>query len=51
MIAHGQMFYAGDAVHRHPPNDGLGSNAWIQDSSTWPGSSATWQRAKPGPLC
>jgi hypothetical protein len=29
----GRMFCAGDAVHRHPPSNGLGSNTSIQDSS------------------
>ena len=28
----GQVFCAGDAVHRHPPSNGLGSNTSIQDS-------------------
>ena len=31
-IAHGRVFCAGDAVHRHPPTNGLGSNTSIQDS-------------------
>jgi 2,4-dichlorophenol 6-monooxygenase len=31
-IARGRVFCAGDAVHRHPPTNGLGSNASIQDS-------------------
>ena len=28
----GRVFCAGDAVHRHPPNNGLGSNTSVQDS-------------------
>ncbi|GAA4740700.1 FAD-dependent monooxygenase [Modestobacter marinus] len=31
-IAQGRVFCAGDAVHRHPPTNGLGSNTSIQDS-------------------
>jgi 2,4-dichlorophenol 6-monooxygenase len=31
-IASGRVFCAGDAVHRHPPTNGLGSNTSIQDS-------------------
>ncbi|HST85725.1 MAG TPA: FAD-dependent monooxygenase [Kineosporiaceae bacterium] len=30
-IARGRVFCAGDAVHRHPPTNGLGSNTSIQD--------------------
>ncbi|MFE6171415.1 FAD-dependent oxidoreductase [Streptomyces sp. NPDC056464] len=30
--ANGRVFCAGDAVHRHPPSNGLGSNTSIQDS-------------------
>jgi 2,4-dichlorophenol 6-monooxygenase len=30
--SNGRMFCVGDAVHRHPPNNGLGSNTSIQDS-------------------
>lgn len=29
---HGRLFLAGDAAHRHPPANGLGSNTSIQDS-------------------
>jgi 2,4-dichlorophenol 6-monooxygenase len=28
----GRVFCAGDAVHRHPPSNGLGSNTAVQDS-------------------
>ena len=31
-LAAGRVFCAGDAVHRHPPTNGLGSNTSIQDS-------------------
>jgi 2,4-dichlorophenol 6-monooxygenase len=31
-IGRGRVFCAGDAVHRHPPTNGLGSNTSIQDS-------------------
>lgn len=31
-IARGRVLCAGDAVHRHPPTNGLGSNTSIQDS-------------------
>jgi 2,4-dichlorophenol 6-monooxygenase len=30
--ASGRVFCAGDAVHRHPPNNGLGSNTCIADA-------------------
>nr|WP_127125874.1 FAD-dependent monooxygenase [Georgenia sp. SYP-B2076] len=30
--AKGRVFIAGDAAHRHPPSNGLGSNTSIQDS-------------------
>jgi len=31
-IAQGRVFCVGDAIHRHPPTNGLGSNTSIQDS-------------------
>jgi 2,4-dichlorophenol 6-monooxygenase len=31
-FSNGRVFCMGDAVHRHPPNNGLGSNTSIQDS-------------------
>ncbi|MQA11027.1 MAG: FAD-binding protein [Pseudonocardiaceae bacterium] len=31
-LSSGRVFCAGDAVHRHPPSNGLGSNTSIQDS-------------------
>jgi 2,4-dichlorophenol 6-monooxygenase len=30
--SNGRVFCVGDAVHRHPPSNGLGSNTSIQDS-------------------
>jgi 2,4-dichlorophenol 6-monooxygenase len=31
-LSAGRVFCAGDAVHRHPPSNGLGSNTSVQDS-------------------
>src|SRR6267142_525480 len=31
-ISKSRVFCAGDAIHRHPPNNGLGSNTSMQDS-------------------
>jgi 2,4-dichlorophenol 6-monooxygenase len=31
-LQRGRVFCAGDAIHRHPPSNGLGSNTSIQDS-------------------
>ncbi|HWG26686.1 FAD-dependent monooxygenase [Actinospica sp.] len=31
-LQNGRVFCAGDAVHRHPPSNGLGSNTSIQDA-------------------
>jgi 2,4-dichlorophenol 6-monooxygenase len=31
-IARGRVFCAGDAIHRHPPTNGLGSNTSVQDA-------------------
>ena len=31
-LSKGRVFCAGDAIHRHPPSNGLGSNTSIQDS-------------------
>lgn len=31
-LQNGRVFCAGDAVHKHPPSNGLGSNTSIQDS-------------------
>ena len=35
----GRVVIAGDAAHRHPPANGLGSNTSVQDASTSRGSS------------
>ncbi|OIJ68037.1 FAD-dependent oxidoreductase [Streptomyces mangrovisoli] len=32
LLQRGRVFCAGDAVHRHPPSNGLGSNTSIQDA-------------------
>jgi 2,4-dichlorophenol 6-monooxygenase len=32
LLQRGRVFCAGDAVHKHPPSNGLGSNTSIQDS-------------------
>jgi 2,4-dichlorophenol 6-monooxygenase len=37
-MSNGRVFCMGDATHRHPPSNGLGSNTSIQDASTSPGS-------------
>ncbi|WP_375434973.1 FAD-dependent oxidoreductase [uncultured Hymenobacter sp.] len=31
-LSHGRVFCVGDAIHRHPPSNGLGSNTSVQDS-------------------
>lgn len=31
-LQQGRVFCAGDAIHRHPPSNGLGSNTSVQDS-------------------
>jgi 2,4-dichlorophenol 6-monooxygenase len=31
-VSNGRVFCAGDAIHRHPPTNGLGSNTSIQDA-------------------
>ncbi|ARC56647.1 2,4-dichlorophenol 6-monooxygenase [Frondihabitans sp. 762G35] len=31
-LQEGRVFAAGDAIHRHPPSNGLGSNTSVQDS-------------------
>ena len=46
------MFAAGDAVHRHQPSNGLGSNASIQDSYNlaWKLAAVLKNQAGPGLL-
>ncbi len=48
----GRVFCAGDAVHRHPPSNGLGSNTSIQDSFNlaWKLAAVVHGQAGPGLL-
>jgi len=48
----GRVFCAGDAIHRHPPSNGLGSNTSIQDSYNlcWKISEVLKGRADPSLL-
>ncbi|MEI4278201.1 FAD-dependent monooxygenase [Klenkia terrae] len=48
----GRVFCAGDAVHRHPPSNGLGSNTSIQDSFNlaWKLAAVVKGQAGPGLL-
>lgn len=45
----GRVFCAGDAVHRHPPSNGLGSNTSIQDSFNLAWKLAMVIRGQAGP--
>ncbi len=45
----GRVFCAGDAVHRHPPSNGLGSNTSIQDSYNLAWKLAAVIRGQAGP--
>ncbi|MFJ4787214.1 FAD-dependent oxidoreductase [Streptomyces sp. NPDC088794] len=45
----GRVFCAGDAVHRHPPSNGLGSNTSIQDSFNLAWKLAMVIRGEAGP--
>ncbi|HEY3754022.1 MAG TPA: FAD-dependent monooxygenase [Pseudonocardiaceae bacterium] len=45
----GRVFCAGDAVHRHPPSNGLGSNTSIQDSYNLAWKLAMVIRGRAGP--
>lgn len=45
----GRVFCAGDAVHRHPPSNGLGSNTSIQDSYNLAWKIAAVLRGQAGP--
>jgi 2,4-dichlorophenol 6-monooxygenase len=45
----GRVFCAGDAVHRHPPSNGLGSNTSIQDSYNLAWKLAAVLRRQAGP--
>jgi len=48
----GRVFCAGDAVHRHPPSNGLGSNTSIQDAYNlaWKLAAVVHGQAGPGLL-
>ena len=50
-LAHskGRVFCVGDAVHRHPPSNGLGSNTSIQDSFNLAWKLAYVLKGKAGP--
>ncbi|MGY1714518.1 FAD-dependent oxidoreductase [Geodermatophilus sp. SYSU D01106] len=45
----GRVFCAGDAVHRHPPSNGLGSNTSIQDAYNLAWKLALVVRGQAGP--
>ncbi|MFL5996701.1 MAG: FAD-dependent oxidoreductase [Streptomyces sp.] len=45
----GRVFCAGDAVHRHPPSNGLGSNTSVQDSYNLAWKLAHVLRGQAGP--
>jgi len=44
-----RVFAAGDAVHRHPPSNGLGSNTSVQDSYNLAWKLAAVLRGEAGP--
>lgn len=48
-FSRGRVFCAGDAVHRHPPSNGLGSNTSIQDSYNLAWKLAMVVRGQAGP--
>lgn len=51
-LQRGRVFCAGDAVHKHPPSNGLGSNTSVQDSYNlaWKIAAVLQGRAGPGLL-
>jgi 2,4-dichlorophenol 6-monooxygenase len=51
-LQRGRVFCAGDAVHRHPPSNGLGSNTSVQDSYNlaWKLAAVLRGQAAPGLL-
>jgi 2,4-dichlorophenol 6-monooxygenase len=49
LLHRGRVFCAGDAVHRHPPNNGLGSNTSIQDAYNLAWKLAAVLRGSAGP--
>jgi 2,4-dichlorophenol 6-monooxygenase len=48
-LQNGRVFCAGDAVHRHPPSNGLGSNTSVQDSYNLAWKLAAVLRDQAGP--
>ncbi|MHA3704217.1 FAD-dependent oxidoreductase [Jatrophihabitans sp. YIM 134969] len=48
-LQRGRVFCAGDAVHKHPPSNGLGSNTSIQDSYNLAWKLAAVLRGQAGP--
>lgn len=48
-LQRGRVFCAGDAVHKHPPSNGLGSNTSIQDSYNLAWKLAAVLTAQAGP--
>jgi 2,4-dichlorophenol 6-monooxygenase len=48
-ISQGRVFCVGDAIHRHPPSNGLGSNTSIQDSYNLAWKLAMTLRGQAGP--
>jgi 2,4-dichlorophenol 6-monooxygenase len=48
-LQQGRVFCAGDAVHRHPPSNGLGSNTSVQDSYNLAWKLAAVLRGEAGP--
>jgi 2,4-dichlorophenol 6-monooxygenase len=48
-LQNGRVFCVGDAVHRHPPSNGLGSNTSIQDSYNLAWKLAAVLRGQAGP--
>ncbi|KAK3648785.1 hypothetical protein LTR56_007225 [Elasticomyces elasticus] len=49
VYSRGNVFCLGDAVHRHPPNHGLGSNTCIQDAHNLAWKVAYVERSWAGP--
>jgi 2,4-dichlorophenol 6-monooxygenase len=48
-LQRGRVFAAGDAIHRHPPSNGLGSNTSVQDSYNLAWKLAAVLRGQAGP--
>lgn len=48
-LQNGRVFCVGDAVHRHPPSNGLGSNTSVQDSYNLAWKLAAVVRGQAGP--